>query len=64
LIRHFEAHIKAQGVTGIHLGTTNHNHKAVPFYYRMGYVMAYESDRVSHPVLDDLTLITFAKRLT
>jgi ribosomal protein S18 acetylase RimI-like enzyme len=63
LMRHFERHLIEQGVRGVHLGTTNHNHKAVPFYARMGFEIIGDTAVRSHPLLDDLRLLTFAKRL-
>jgi len=63
LMSHFEGHLIRQGVTGVHLQTTNHNYKAVPFYKKMGYAIVHETAAKSHPVFDNLTLITFAKRL-
>ena len=63
LMSHFEEHLIRQGATGVHLQTTNHNHKAVPFYKGLGYAIIHETAVKSHPVFDDLTLITFAKRL-
>ncbi len=63
LIRHFEGYLTGQGASGVHLGTTNHNRKAVPFYVKMGFEVVSETVVRSHPVLDDLRLLTFAKRL-
>ena len=63
LMSHFEEHLTRQGVTGVHLQTTNHNRKAVPFYKGLGYAIIHETAVKSHPVFDDLTLITFAKKL-
>jgi len=63
LMRHFEKYLIGQGAKGVHLGTTNHNRKAVPFYKKMGFTVVNEIEVKSHPVLDDLKLITFAKKL-
>jgi len=63
LMRHFEAHLIDQGLKGVHLNTTNHNRKAVPFYHKMGFTVVSETEAKSHPVLDDLKLLTFAKKL-
>ena len=63
LMHHFERHLIDQGVSGVHLGTTNHNRKAVPFYVKMGFEIIGETVVRSHPVLDDLRLLTFAKKL-
>ncbi len=43
LIRCFEQRMAAQGVTGIHLGTSNRNCKALPFYAKQGYRLLVES---------------------
>lgn len=63
LMHHFEGHLIGQGARGVHLGTSNHNRKAVPFYKKMGFVLVSETVVKSHPVLDDLKLLTFAKKL-
>jgi GNAT superfamily N-acetyltransferase len=63
LMMRFEAHMQDLGVTGLHLGTTNKNHKAVPFYHKMGFEIVCESEVVQHPQFDDLKFLTFAKNL-
>lgn len=63
LMMKFEEHLRALGVTGVHLETSNHNEKAVPFYYKHGYSLIREVGPVRHPLLDDLYLLTFAKML-
>ncbi len=63
LMRHFETHLTGQGVKGVHLSTTNHNRKAVPFYIKMGFAVVSETEAKSHPTLDDLQLLTFSKKL-
>ena len=63
LMKHFEAHMMGLGVQGIHLGTTNKNHKAVPFYHKMGFEIVRESEIMPHPLFDDLRHLTFAKKL-
>ena len=40
LINHFLTHLKAHHVAGVHLGTTNQNLKAVPFYQKHGFKIA------------------------
>jgi ribosomal protein S18 acetylase RimI-like enzyme len=63
LMRHFEAHLVDLGVPGVHLVTSNHNRKAVPFYKKLGFTVIHESAILPHPVHDDLRLLTFAKQL-
>jgi len=63
LINRFEEHMCTLGVNGIHLGTTNKNNKAVPFYYKMGYEIVQESEIAPHPEFDDLRFLMFAKTL-
>ncbi len=62
LIRQFEAHMVQQKVKGIHLQTSNHNRKAIPFYQKMGFSILQELRLSSHPVLPDYALLTFAKK--
>lgn len=63
LIRCFEAHMRGLGVSGVHLGTTSKNHKAVPFYYKMGFDLVQDSGVVQHAEFNDLRYLTFAKLL-
>jgi ribosomal protein S18 acetylase RimI-like enzyme len=63
LMRHFERHMLAHGVTGIHLQTSNHNQKALPFYKKMGFAIVSEMRADAHPAAEGLVLLTFAKRL-
>ncbi len=64
LIRHYEAHLRRDGVRGVHLQTSNHNHKALPFYAKMGYQVMRELRLAAHPWFPDYALVTFAKILT
>ena len=63
LMRHFEDHMRTLGVTGLHLGTTNKNIKAVPFYHKMGFEIVHDSGIVQHADFDDLRYLMFAKML-
>lgn len=63
LMQHFERHMLALGVRGIHLQTSNHNHKALPFYEKMGFAIVSETRADAHPAAADLVLLTFAKKL-
>ena len=42
LMTHFLDHLRKNHVTGVHLGTTNQNLKAVPFYQKHGFSLALE----------------------
>jgi ribosomal protein S18 acetylase RimI-like enzyme len=63
LMRHFEEHMRHLGAKGLHLGTSNQNFKAVPFYHKMGFEIVHESEIVPHPKLDGLRHLIFAKEL-
>jgi ribosomal protein S18 acetylase RimI-like enzyme len=62
LVTHFENHLVAQGVPGVHLQTSNYNRKAVPFYKKLGYELIRETP-VEHPTLQEFSILTFAKQL-
>ncbi len=62
LISHFEEHLVAQGIPGVHLQTSNYNRKAVPFYIKLGYTLIAEIP-LDHPTLQDFKIFTFAKQL-
>ncbi len=63
LLQRFEAHLVDLDIHGVHLGTSSRNHKAVPFYHKHGYTLLKEVPAMSHPVFDELSFLTFAKRL-
>ena len=63
LIQHFEEHMIGLGSKGLHLGTSNKNFKAVPFYHKMGFKIVQESEIIPHPLFDDLRYLMFAKEL-
>jgi ribosomal protein S18 acetylase RimI-like enzyme len=63
LLRRFEEHIAAQGVTGVHLGTSNRNSKALPFYGKNGYVVLVEKPAIYWRGVEDHRNIIFGKRL-
>ena len=63
LINRFEEHIATLGAKGIHLGTTNQNKKAVPFYHKMGFEIVQESEIIPQPEFDDFRYLMFAKHL-
>lgn len=43
LIQTLESHLHSHNIKGVHIGTGDKNFKAVPFYYKMGYSLIYES---------------------
>lgn len=63
LMHQFEEHMIGVGAKGLHLGTTNKNTKAVPFYRKMGFEIVHESEIIPHPLFDDLRYLMFAKAL-
>jgi GNAT superfamily N-acetyltransferase len=63
LITTFEDHLREFGVPGLHLGTSNYNHKALPFYLKHGYQVIQEVGPIPHPLLEDLHFLTLAKSL-
>ncbi len=42
LIEILERHLSKHQVKGVHLGTSDRNTKAIPFYYKMGFSLIYE----------------------
>lgn len=64
LMRRFEEHMQSLNVQGIHLGTTNHNRKAVPFYRKLGFQVVQAFQDESNPATDELVHLTFAKKLS
>jgi len=63
LIRTLETHYKKNGVKGIHLGTSEKNVKAVPFYKKMGYKIVRVDRGNMWPDEPEVRGITFAKKL-
>jgi len=49
-------------VPGVHLQTSNHNKKAIPFYHKQGYALINDLT-MNHFRLPDLRLLTFGKIL-
>lgn len=62
LIQHFERHLIDLDACGVNLGTTNYNHKALPFYEKLGYKV-YRRTPMQHPTLRGLEELIFVKRL-
>ena len=63
LIVYFENHLRAKGIQGVHLQTTNYNRKAIPFYRKMGYTLISDVP-MKHFSFTDIRLLTFGKRLS
>lgn len=61
LIEHFKGHLQCFGIPGVHLGTSSRNHKAIPFYKKHGFEIIQEIPITTHPIFDELTILTFAK---
>jgi ribosomal protein S18 acetylase RimI-like enzyme len=64
LIELFETRMRSQGVVGIHLGTSNRNVRAVPFYKKQGYAVILERSGSFYEGVEGHVLIVFAKRLS
>ncbi|MGE5632854.1 MAG: N-acetyltransferase family protein [Caulobacteraceae bacterium] len=62
LINSFEKHMKAIGVRGIHLTTSNKNYKAISFYESKGYHLAFHGSAKVWKVKDYKSLI-YVKKL-
>ncbi|MFX0090519.1 MAG: GNAT family N-acetyltransferase [Candidatus Hodarchaeota archaeon] len=63
LMQVFEQHMRDLGVPGIHLGTSNHNTKALPFYKKQGYQIISEKESTFWPDVKNYKALIFAKKL-
>ena len=63
LIKRFEEHIASLGIKGIHLKTSNHNFKAIPFYKKLGYSILQEKSLTLHPSVSEFRILTFVKKI-
>ena len=63
LMETFETHLQDQGVKGLHLGTSNQNYKAIPFYEKHGYKIVREVPTQFWPGVENLKTLFFAKHL-
>ncbi|MFX1535472.1 MAG: GNAT family N-acetyltransferase [Promethearchaeota archaeon] len=63
LIRIFEQHMTDLGVPGVHLGTSNYNEKAIPFYKKHGYRIIFEEEGIFWSDVENFKGIIFAKKL-
>ncbi|TAL31967.1 MAG: GNAT family N-acetyltransferase [Spirochaetes bacterium] len=64
LIVRFEEHMRARGVNGIHLVTSEANVRAVPFYLKHGYSVAERLSPGFWPDTPDVRALVFVKKLT
>jgi ribosomal protein S18 acetylase RimI-like enzyme len=64
LMCHFEAHMRQLNVKGIHLGTSEGNYKAVPFYKKSGYEVIHVDQVGMWPDAPEKRGIIFAKSLS
>ena len=62
LILTFEQWLKSRGVRGVHLVTSNHNEKALPFYRKHGYEILDEFDHALWDGVPSQKGIIFGKR--
>ncbi|MHA1358908.1 MAG: GNAT family N-acetyltransferase [Candidatus Helarchaeota archaeon] len=63
LMQEFEAHMRALHVKGIHLGTSEGNYKAVPFYKKWGYKIIHIDKMGMWPDAPEKRGLTFVKKL-
>lgn len=64
LMDRFETHMRKLKVKGIHLGTSEGNYKAVPFYKKMGYKIIHTDKMGMWPDAPEKRGLTFAKTLS
>ncbi|MHA1384663.1 MAG: GNAT family N-acetyltransferase [Candidatus Helarchaeota archaeon] len=63
LMKKFEDRMRKLGVKGIHLGTSEGNFKAVPFYKKWGYKIIHKDKMGMWPDAPDKKGLIFAKKL-
>ncbi|MFX0125938.1 MAG: GNAT family N-acetyltransferase [Candidatus Hodarchaeota archaeon] len=65
LIHTLESHLSSSGVLGVHLGTTDYNVKAIPFYSKVGFSLIYEgpSGYGMWPDAPEAKPLIFAKKI-
>jgi GNAT superfamily N-acetyltransferase len=63
LMSRFLEHMAGLGVSGIHLGTSNHNLKALPFYVKKGFSVLVEQPCVFWKGIEDHVSVIFGRRL-
>ena len=65
LIETLESHLSKHQIKGVHLGTSDRNTKAIPFYYKMGFSLIFEGSSgynmwKNHP---EVKPMIFAKKI-
>ncbi len=65
LMKRMETHFKTQKVKGVHLGTSEQNTKAIPFYHNLGFSVIYKGSSVygMWPDAPEVKELIFAKKL-
>ncbi|MFX0172806.1 MAG: GNAT family N-acetyltransferase [Candidatus Hodarchaeota archaeon] len=65
LIHILESHLSSSGILGVHLGTTDYNIKAIPFYTKVGFSLIYEgpSGHGMWPDAPEAKPLIFAKKI-
>jgi ribosomal protein S18 acetylase RimI-like enzyme len=63
LIDMFLANMASKGIVGVHLGTSNYNFKALPFYKKNGFNVIFEKTNLFWPGIDSQVSMIFGKKL-
>jgi len=63
LIKLFLENMASKGVPAVHLGTSNHNRKALPFYKKNGFDVIFERDNNFWPGVENQVSIIFGRKL-
>jgi ribosomal protein S18 acetylase RimI-like enzyme len=59
----FMENMAFKGVEGVHLGTSNYNFKALPFYKKNGFNVLYERTNLFWPGIDGQVSMIFGRKL-
>jgi ribosomal protein S18 acetylase RimI-like enzyme len=63
LIRMFVDNMASKNIYGIHLGTSNFNYKALPFYRKNGFEIIFEKENRFWPNVEGQISLIFARKL-
>jgi ribosomal protein S18 acetylase RimI-like enzyme len=63
LLDMFMANMTSKGVSGVHLGTSNYNFKALPFYRKNGFSVIFERKNLFWPGVENQISMIFGKGL-
>jgi len=63
LLDMFMANMSSRGVSGVHLGTSNYNFKALPFYRKNGFEVIFERKNLFWPGVENQISMIFGKGL-